>query len=231
MKSVILFSLLAISLFSTAQEKKGNYMPIMTKGIGVSFQKFEALNSRIANYPQYASLKDHMWTLSVGSMHVKKNFISQFTITGGSSMSGDREKRSSALRFLSGGLDVGYDLIPSDKVMLYPLVGIGAEGYQALFYKDVSGVDFNDVLNSSTVQNSIRSVRFSNAFITYRLGMGFALKSPKSSNTIGIQAGYTGNFKDRAWKSSENQTLAGAPVDNLSRFNISLVFTGGMMMK
>ena len=230
MKSIILILLSAASVSLYAQDKKDNFVPMMTRGIGVSFQKFNGLNSRIAAFPQYETLKDHMWTLSLGSMHVRKNFISQLTITGGSSLSGDRDKKSSALRFLSGGIDLGYDVIPSDKIMLYPLAGIGAETYQAIFYKDNSAVDFNDVLLSPIVQNSIRSVKFTNSFITYHFGLGFALKSPKHAATVGIQAGYTGSFKDRSWKSSENQTLNGAPSDDLSRFNVSLVFTGGVMI-
>ncbi|MEP7163118.1 MAG: hypothetical protein ABI741_00410 [Ferruginibacter sp.] len=237
MKSIIVILLSTISLSLIAQEKskdhKNDYMPIMTRGIGASFQKFDGLNNRLAGFPQYETLKNHMWTLSLGSMHVRKNFISQLTVTGGSSLSGDRDKKSSALRFLSGGLDFGYDVIPAEKVMLYPLIGIGAETYHAIFYKDNSAVAFNDVLLFPDVQNSIRSVKFMNTFITYRLGLGIALKSPKHSGTIGIQAGYTGSFKDKAWKSSENQTLNAAPVDDLSRFSVSLVFggSGGMMMK
>ncbi len=233
MKKIFVILLSGISFGSFAQKKDNmNFTPMMTKGIGVSFQKFDGLNSRLAAFPQYETLKDHMWTLSLGTMHVKKNFISGLTVAGGSSLSGDRDRKSSALRFLSGGIDLGYDVIPSDKVMLYPLVGIGAETYHAIFYKDNSAVDFNDVLLSPAVQNNIRSVKFVNNFITYRLGLGFALKSPKHPGTIGIQAGYTGSFKDdKAWKSSENQDLSNAPVDKLSRFHVSLVFGGQGRMR
>jgi len=228
MKRIILFFATIISLSSYGQmgnkDKMGTFLT--TQSIGVSFQKFEGLNSRIADFPQYKTLKDHMWTLTLGSMKVHRNFISSLSVTGASSMSGDRDKKSSALRSLSGGIDLGYDVIPGDMIMLYPLVGIGAEGYQAQFYKDNSAVDFDVVLNSPTAQNSIRSVKFTNSFITYRLGLGFALKSPKHMGAIGIQGGYTGSFKDRSWKSSENQSLAGAPVDNLSRFHVSLVMMG-----
>ena len=172
-----------------------------------------------------------MYTLSAGSMHVIKNFVSQLNLTGGLSFTGDRDKQSSALRYLGAGLDFGYDVIPADKVMLYPMIGIGAETYHAIFYKDVSAVDFDAVANSSTVQNSIRSVKFVNSFMTYRLGLGVALKSPKGNGTIGIQAHYIGSFKQKGWKSAEYQSLNNAPSDNLHRVSISLIFTGrGMMM-
>ena len=241
MKCIILVSLLAASLSLSAQDTgdktnkmdKKNFSAWISKGIGVSFQKFEGLNSRIAAFPQYESLKDHMFTLSLGSMHVVNNFVTQITGTAGSSMSGDRDKKSSALRFLSGGLDFGYDVIPADRIMLYPLVGVGVETYHALFYKDISDVDFDDVLGSSEVQNDIRSVKFVNTFVTYRLGLGFALKSPRGHGTIGLQAGYAGSFSDKSWKSSENQSLNNSPSDNLSRIYVSLIFSGrmGMMRK
>ena len=238
MKCIILISLFTLSLSLSAQDtmhkksamERKNFSAWLSRGLGVSFQKFEGLNSRLAEFPQYESLKDHMWTISLGSMHVRNNFISQITGTAGSTMTGHRDKKSSTLRFLSGGIDFGYDVIPADRIMLYPMVGAGVEAYQALFFKDVSGVDFDDVLGSSTVQNDIRSVKFNNSFATYRLGLGFALKSPKCHGTIGLQAGYIGSFSNKSWRSSENQSLNGAPVDNLSRFNVSLVFSGRMGM-
>ena len=102
------------------------------------------------------------------------------------------------MRFLSGGFDLGYDVIPAERVMLYPLVGIGAETYRAIFYKDVNAVNFNDVANSPTVQNNIRSLKLTNTFFTYRLGMGVAFKAPKSNHTIGLQGGYTAGFKKKS---------------------------------
>jgi len=224
---LILFSALSFSSFAQNDKKQWQKMPtISTQSIGISFQKFEGLNQSIAAFPQYKGLRDYMGTLSLGSMMVKKNFITGITATGGSSMSGDRDKKSSALRFLGAQLNFGYDVIRSEKFMLYPLVGIGFEGYQARFNKDNSSVNFNDVLNSSTTQNNIRPVKFTNSFATYNLGFGFTVKAPKCNNSIGFQAGYSGSFKDRAWKSSNMQSLANAPVDNLGRFQVGLVFSG-----
>lgn len=229
MKITFLTLFTAISLGSFAQKDNKHWekVPMLsTVNIGVSFQKFDGLNSRIAAFPQYKELRDYMGTVTLGSMMTKNNFISGLSLTGGSSLSGDRDKRSSALQFLAGQFNIGYDFIPGDKFMLFPLVGVGFEGYQAKFYKDNSGVNFNDVLNSSGVQNNIRPVKFTNKFATYNLGFGFTVKSPKCNNSIGIQAGYTGSFKDKTWKSSDNQELANAPVDRLSRFQVGLIFTG-----
>lgn len=239
MKNMMLVLLCAVGFSAYAQEGKDkkdkwHHMkgdaPVMTRGLGVSFQKFDALNSRIAGFTQFKGLPDHMWTISGGSMHTHKNFISQFTIGAGSSLTGKPDKMSSSMRYVGGGIDFGYDLIPSETIMLYPLVGIGAETYSAKFYKDVSAVDFDVAATSSTVQNSNRPVKFNNSFLTYRLGLGFSFKTPKHPGSIGLQAGYTGSFKDRSWKTSDNQILGNAPKDGLSRFAVSLVFTGGGMM-
>jgi hypothetical protein len=238
MKSVIVLLLCAMSLSVSAQEKYSKsknwekmkqYMPVMTKSIGVSFQEFDGLNNRLSGFPQYKTLKGHMFTVSLGSMHNIKNFVSQLNVTAGSSLTGDSRERSSALRTLAGSFDLGYDVIPGS-FMLYPMAGIGTETYHAIFYKDVNAVDFDDVANSSSVQNSIRSVKFTNRFTTYRFGLGIGFKSPDGGHSIGLQGFYSGGFKDnKAWKSAENQNLSGAPVDDLERISVSLVITGNMM--
>lgn len=228
MKISILLLMTTLSLSSFAQKDSSREFvpPILYRSLGVSFQKFDGLNSRIATRPEFKTLRDYTATLEVGSVRVFKRFVSDFILTAGSSMSGDREKKSSTLRYLGVGIDFGYDLIKNENIMLYPLVGIGGQNYQARFYKDNSLVNFNDVLQSSATQNNIRPVDFKNAFFNYRLGLGFAVRSAKHPySSIGLRVGYNGSFKDKAWKSSDNQTLAGAPVDKLSQFNVALVFT------
>jgi len=239
MKTFMLIALSIFSLSAMAQEKKDKKakwekmkmkMPVMTRGIGASFQNFDNLNHRIAGFPQYDGLKNRIWTISAGSMHEDHNFVSQMTITAGSSLTGNPDKKSSALRTFGGGIDFGYDFIPSKMVMVYPLVGIGAETYHAIYYRDVTAVDFDVAANSATVQNSIRKTKFVNSAFTYRLGLGIAFKSPDDKGSIGIQAGYVSGFHDENWKSYEYQTLSNAPHDVIKRFAVSLVFTGGGKM-
>ncbi|MBC7888140.1 MAG: hypothetical protein H7Z13_09630 [Ferruginibacter sp.] len=226
MKMIIMFFLLGVAFSSNAQDKKGIHLPMITRSIGVSYQQFDGINSRIAGLPQYKKLNDYAATLGLGWLHEEKRFISAGGLTVGSSMSGDRDKKSSSIRFISVSMDLGYDLLKSEKIMLYPLAGLGFQGYQAIFYKDNSAVNFNDVLISPEVQNNISSVKFNNAFLVYRLGFGFSVKSPKHpSSSIGIQGGYSGSFKDRNWRSNENQVLGNAPEDKISQFFLGLVFT------
>ena len=223
--------LIGISLSSAAQhhkehDKKDHFLPLITRGLGGSIQQFDALNGRIAGLPQYKELRNYAGTLSLGWFKERNQFISDAGITAGSSMSGDRDKKSSTIRYIGFNANIGYDVLESEKIMLYPLAGIGFQKYQAIFYKDNSGVDFNNVLQSSTVQNSISSVKFNNAFLVYRVGFGVSVKSPKyPSNSIGIQAGYTGSFKKHAWKSNEDQVLRNAPEDRVSQFYVSIVLT------
>jgi hypothetical protein len=240
MKTIMLIALSVFSLTAMAQEKKekkarwnkmNTHKPsVMTRGIGVTFLDFNRLNNRIAGFPQYNPLKNRIWTLSVGSMHVEKNFVSQFTVTGGSSLTGNRNKKSSTLRTLGAGVDFGYDVIPSKNIMVYPMVGLGAETYHAVYFKDVNAVDFDAAANSSTVQNNLRKTKFVNSFFTYRLGLGMSVKSPKDDGSIGLQVGYVSGFQEERWKSADYQNLNNAPKDGLHRFAVTLVFTGGKMM-
>ena len=227
MKQLFSIFLFGIAISSTAQEaKKDKYIPLVTKSIGASFQQFDGLNSRIANLPQFKQLKDYTATLGLGWLKEKNRIISGAGVTIGSSMSGNNDEKSSNLRFINLNIDLGYDLLKSEKAMLYPLVGLGLQGYQAIFYKDNRAVNFNDVLQSPTVQNNISSVKFNNSFLVYRLGVGVSIQSPKHpSNSIGLQAGYAGGFKQQTWRSNENQLLGNAPQDKLGQFFISLVLS------
>ncbi|MEP7143934.1 MAG: hypothetical protein ABI707_13725 [Ferruginibacter sp.] len=232
MKLIFSLFFLGVSFGAIAQHnKKDKVLPMVSHGIGGSFQKFDGLNGRVANLPQYKQLKDYTATLGLGWLKEQNRVISGGGINIGSSMSGHHDEKSSTIRYFGLNADIGYDLLKSEKMMLYPLAGLGFQKYQAIFYKDNSAVAFNDVLESTEVRNSISSVRFNNSFFVYRLGFGFSVRSPKSpSNTIGIQAGYTGSFKKNDWKSNENQSLGNAPRDKISQFFIGLILTNKPMI-
>lgn len=231
MKTIASLVLLAFCMPVFAQEPMKEHrmnaedIPDMSRALGVSFQKFDGLNSRIAAFPQYKELRNATAVLQLGSFKEKKQFISQFNLMAGSSMSGDRDKRSSTIRYIGFGADLGYDFIKSKKFAAYPLLGIGYQRYQAKFFRDNSGVDFNSVVSSPTVQNNLKPLDLKNGFFNYRLGIGLAASSEKNHCSIGLQAMYTGSFKDHAWKSADYQSLQNAPVDKLSQIYAGLVFT------
>lgn len=217
---------MAISVAAMAQQSNHpTFSPRIMHGVGVTFQEFDALNGRIESLPQYKELRDHMATLQFGVLKEYNRVVSNMVFTAGTSMSGDKGKRSSNLRFLGVSADIGYNVLNSQRITLYPMAGLGYEKYQARFYKDNSSVDFNNVLQSATEQNNLRPADFKNSFFTYRLGAGFAIKSSKMpSHSIGLQAGYIGSFKDQEWKSGENQELKNAPEDRLRRIYATLTF-------
>jgi len=230
MKTVCMFiaAFICLSAFGQDNSKadsKADMFPEMSRAAGVSFQKFDGLNSRIAGFPQYKEVRNVTGVLQLGWFKEKNQFVSQINLMGGSSMSGDRDKRSSTIRYLGVGAEIGYDFIKDEKIALFPLVGLGYQRYQARFFRDNSSVNFNDVLQNPALQNNLRSLDFINGFFNYRLGFGVAARSVKHQCSIGLQAMYTGSFKDRAWRSNQDQTLANSPEDKLSQIYAGLVFT------
>ena len=243
MKIITCTLLLAISISAFAQQEKDHKkhegrrmmgkLPYMTRSLGGSFQAFDALNARVANLPQYKQLKDFAPTIGLGWLNDYKNVITNANLTLGSTMSGHRDEKSSTYRYIGVSADIGYDVVKSDRIMLYPMVGLGYQKYQALFYRDNTSVDFNTVLGSPDLENSISAVKFKNGYGVYRLGIGFSVKAPTYPAAIGIQAGYVGSFKKNQWRTNEDQTLANAPEERISQFYISLVLMSKpwMMMK
>lgn len=228
MKNILSIFLMGITLTTTAQKDK--MRPLITHSIGGSFQEFEGLNARLVNYTAFEPLKEYGGTLGLGWIKNYKGVIASGNVNLGSTMSGDRDKKSSAMRFYAFTFDLGYDVLKSDRLMLYPFVGVGYQKYQAVFYRDNTSVPFDSVLNSPATRNSISSVKFNNPFLVYRAGIGFSIRSPRhESKSIGIVAGYTGSFKEHAWRSNEDQLLSNAPIDKVSQFFVSLVLTSSPM--
>ncbi len=208
-------------------------LPYMTRLLGGSFQSFDGLNARVANVPQYKQLNNFSPTIGLGWLNDYKNVVTNASLVLGSTMSGHRNEKSSTVRYIGVNADIGYDVVKSDLIMLYPMVGLGLQKYQALFYRDNTSVNFNDVLASPAIENSISSVRFKNSYTVYRFGLGFSVKTPKYPAAIGIQAGYTGSFKKNQWHTNEDQALGNAPEDRISQFYVSLLLLSKpwMMMR
>lgn len=232
MKAWLLGAALLITGTGFAQMKSNSndYLPMSTIGVGIGFQDFDGLNSRIAGEPAYRSLKDYTGIVHLGWLKERNRLVSQGNLTLGSSMSGDRNRQSSTTRFIGIGADIGYDVLAQERIMLYPFAGIGYEWYQAKFFRDVSNIDFDDVLESPILQNGISPIRFNNSFFTYKVGLGVNLFAPKERGaSVGLQAAYTGSFQDREWRSKDGQDLRNAPEDRLGRFQISLILTHSPM--
>ena len=70
-------SLMLLAAYSAAAQDKSvprkhdwkdmeKYLPSITRSLGGSFQQFDKLNGRVANLPQYESLKGYTATLGLG---------------------------------------------------------------------------------------------------------------------------------------------------------------------
>lgn len=229
--STIFLSGIAACCLSQETDRNGmnnrkQYMPSITRSIGMSFQSFDGLNERVAYLPQYEKLKDHAFTLGLGWNKEINRVVSDAGFTIGSSLSKKKDERSSAIRYLGFNANIGYDLVNSNMISLYPLVGLGAQAYQAIFNRDVRNVDFDDMLESPAVRNNIEPVRLNNMFFVYRAGIAVSFKSMKHpGHAIGLQAGYTGSFKKNPWRTRSGQLLGNAPEDRVSQFYVSLILS------
>jgi hypothetical protein len=226
MKFILLsFCLIFFSIVTNAQSKrKADMKKSIFHSHGMSFQKFEDLNKRVVAYPQFEQPKNATGTFQFGRFAERNRLISVLSINGGSSLSGNREKKSTSTSYFGLSADVGYNLLKSSRVSLYPFAGLGSETYKVKFNRDASSVPFDSVLLSSNFQQRVENLVFNNSFIVYRLGVGMFVTSRKHvQNSIGLQVGYTGGFSPQEWKINTSQTLLNSPKDELSKIAASIL--------
>lgn len=242
MKAIILAMLGFITLPSMAQrnnehhkeidEKIKSGFPSITRSLGGSFQPFRRLNRSVADLPQYKAVNSFTPTIGLGWFKERNRVVSDVGITFGHSIGGSSNQKSSTVRYIGFNANAGYNVSYIDNLMIYPLIGLGYETYQTIFYKDNSNINFNDVLTSPITQSAIRPQKFRNGFLAYRLGGGVSYAPQKNwPASIGIQTGYTGSFAKKAWKTNDYQSLGNAPKDVLSQFYFNVVLTTKPWMK
>src|SRR5215467_15984145 len=145
MKIKILFLLLVIASSAVAQDTKNDEIipqVTMTHSIGISFQNFNGLNDRLSKNTNYRKLENYAATIELGMLAEHRRFVSDMNGMLGSSFSGHRDG-GSVIRYFGLNVGWGYDLLPEKNIMLYPLVGLSLQGYQARFYQDHSSVAFD----------------------------------------------------------------------------------------
>ncbi|MBW7891091.1 MAG: hypothetical protein H3C48_08725 [Chitinophagaceae bacterium] len=236
MKTIIFSMLLFVALPCIAQHENDRHkeiskkiksgFPSITRSLGGSFQPFKQINRAVAHLPQYKELNAFTPTIGLGWFKEKNRIIADAGITLGHSVGGHSSKKSSTVRYIGFNANAGYNVSYKENLMIYPLIGLGYETYQAIFYKDNSNIDFNDVLTSPVTQSAVRPLKFRNGFLVYRLGGGISYTPEKSPDaSIGIQTGYTGSFTKKAWKSNDYQSFRNAPRDVISQFYFNIVLT------
>lgn len=221
----LVFALFCVtSLANAQQKKKSSVKRILFHSHGISFQKFDNLNKRIANYPQFQSSKNSTGTFQFGSFTERDKLITGLNLNVGSSLSGNRNKKSTATNFFGVAADVGYNLLKGTQVSLYPFAGLGYEKYTVRYNRDISTIPFDSVLQSVNFQQRTENLAFINSFVVYRAGMGINITSKKHlQNSVGLQIGYTGGFGDQEWKINKSQILLNSPKDKLSKIFTSII--------
>jgi hypothetical protein len=226
MHSILLIIVFSLILNSTQaqSDKKAKVKRYLYHSHGISFQNFENLNARVALYPQYAKAKSSTGTLQFGVFAQRNRWLTSYSINGGNSLSGDRKKKNSATIFLGSSADLGYNIIQSNRLSIYPFAGFGYENYKLKYNRDISALPFDSVLQSSAYLQEIEQPVFNNAFLAYRFGFGMFVTSRKfQQNSIGLQVGYTGSFGEKDWKANKTQILLNSPQDALAKVFASVL--------
>ena len=194
---------------------------------GISFQDFKNLNARVRSFPQYADLKRSTGTLEFGLITKRDKTLILYNFIVGSSLSGNKEKKSTATKFLGGSIDLGYNVLEKNNLSIYPFLGLGFVKYSVLLKKDYSSIPFDSLLQNSTVQQNVSPLNFNNNFLAYKTGIGINLKSVKHPrNSAGLQMGYSGSFNKSKWKVNNTQLLDNSPKDLLSKlfFQVNILY-------
>lgn len=229
-RRIMIVSLNTIILFcltlniNAQQKKKYPVKRFLFHSHGISFQTFENLNKRISLYPQFEQSKNSTGTFQFGIVTERNKLITSFSINAGSSLSGKRDKKSTATNFMGFSADAGYNLLQNTRLAFYPFAGLGYEKFKATFNRDNSTLSFDSVLQSVNFQQGTENLVLTNSFIVYRLGLGINVTSRKHlEKSLGLQVGYSGGFNGNDWKINKSQILLNSPKDNLSKFFTSVI--------
>ena len=191
---------------------------------GISYQKFDNMSNRIKMFPQYAPLKNTTGTIQFGIITERKKTIFNYLLTIGSSLSGDKKKKSTATRFQGFAFDLGYYIYKGNRFSVYPMAGLGIQNYTLVLNRDNTTVPFDSVINSPTVRQNVEPLKLANRFITYRLGAGGNITSKRHPrNSFGLQAGYVGSFNEEEWRVNTTQIIANSPNDYLSQIYVLIL--------
>jgi hypothetical protein len=229
MKITCLLLLLTISTASKAQSAKDTVTRFVYWGVGYQYQSFSHLSDRVGTRPEYQKPGSSMANLLIGMNKEIKGFVQDVQFHFASITRGDDERKSTDVINAGLALTFGYNFSKKNNFRFYPFVGVTGEFYQTSFKKDVSAISFDSILVSNAAQQRTEPTQFTNAFFCYQGGLAVDFISTKFRllHSLGLRASYTGGFKSRSWRVNDNQLISGAPSDNVSQFNISLLLGVG----
>jgi hypothetical protein len=134
----------------------------------------------------------------------------------------------SALYSVTGTLNIGFDLIGSDRINLYPLVGIGG-GLLNLYVRDKEKTFAQFSPGASTPLNLYQGTLLLNA------GLGFDLISKPTfegkSRTIGLRVGYQFDPTTKGTWKQDGVKVTNGPAPDLSGLYVKLLLGSSGPMK
>ena len=231
MKKIIISLFLVLPFLVKAQSNEGSkkadtvYKRIFYLGYNYQNQSFNNLNSRLASLGSaYEKVPQSIFGFSTGVISMKNNFLSKMNFSFGTAFKRNEEKRNTELFAFQSSIEFGYNFSKNRNIQFYPLVGIGVSTFNVRLYKDLSSINFNDILQSPTVQASTSPVKLANTFGNYKVGFEVDFLNRSGFRALAIIAGYSGSFEQSSWKVNKTQEVANAPADGLSQFFVGLNF-------
>ena len=183
--------------------------------LGVRTMDFAAVNERLAAN-QYPTLDSEMFTLGFGGYQQFDRFLIGVDLAGfGTS---PKETANGDYKVgVSGGIaqfDLGYAALQRDRLLLYPLVGIGGAG-TTLQLQHNREVPFDDMLADPGRSSSATIGAF---VITPTIALEYVIAagSPRRGIrglALGLQSGYTLTSRNGSWHMHQSDLAAGPTLD------------------
>lgn len=221
--SIFLLAIPALVFCQDAEAKKATRF--LYHSHGVSFQKFKNLNQRVTTNNLYEPVGNNVATFQFGFIAERKNFFYNTGLTIGSSFTGKKNTRSTNIKVLEYNVDIGYNILQSNRFIVAPILGLGYSMYNVRYFRDLSSIPFDTIVASVPAQSQTGAFSLENSFINYRAGLNLTVKSTRNNHSaVALQVGYVHSFSDNDWKVNKFQTLANSPNDALSKVFTNLVF-------
>lgn len=188
--------------------------------VGTQFADLGSLNDQLedAGYPTFSS---EVFSIGIGGRGAIGNqwFVGA-GVTGMFIPSQGFEGRDVSLGGARLMPTLGYTFRPTERLRVYPEVGIGVEA--ALLDIGASGqtASFEGVLSSPD-----RSATLARGSLVTRIGAGadYKLTGPDGQARLGLQAGYALPALSGDWELSGGSTLSGGPDSTLGGFYLRLL--------
>lgn len=188
-------------------------------GIGVSYTDLEDLNTTLGSYG-INRIDQGAFRITGGEELHFKRFITGGTFSGYMWKIAENDHRRSVQLGFDVGALIGYDIIPKEKVSLFPFAGftIGTLFHQLAYIDEA----FSDVAQGSAPSDQMLW-QFT---VNTKVGVGFDFHFVKDDKnpTVGIRAGYQFDISDGDRWYRDISTVAGGPSVEMSGPFVDLVF-------